>query len=79
VNEINVAHVNIPFRNLASTMRALSSAQQPIVDETNNEWMENDEALNVERDRYQIVNSCLAAHGDYHMEKCMSSQIGDIA
>lgn len=52
-------------------MRALSSAQQPIVDETNNDWSENDETLSVGRDRYQIVNSCLAANGDYQFVKCM--------
>ena len=50
-------------------MRALSSAQQPIVDETNNDLSENDETLSVGRDRYQIVSSCLAASGDYQFAK----------
>ena len=56
-------------RDLASTMRALSSAQQPIVDETNTTWSENDEALSVGGDRYQIVSSCLPVNGDYQIEK----------
>ena len=53
-------------------MRALSSAQKPIVDETTttvNDWSENDETLSLGRDRYQIVNSCLPADGDYQINK----------
>jgi hypothetical protein len=51
-------------------MRALSSAQQSIVDETNNnEWLENDETLSVGGDRYQIVNSSLPINGDYQIAK----------
>ena len=52
-------------------MRALSSAQQPIVDETSTTWSENDEALSVGGDRYQIVSSCLPVNGDYQIEKRM--------
>ena len=52
-------------------MRALSSAQQPIVDETNNDWSENDETLSVGGDRYQIVNSRLPVNGDYQIAKRM--------
>jgi hypothetical protein len=48
-------------------MRALSSAQQPIIDETNNDWSENDETC----DRYQIVNSYLPVNGDYQIDKRM--------
>lgn len=61
----------IVARNLASTMRALSSAQQPIVDEINSDYSENDDSLNVGGDRYQIVNSCLPANGDYQIAKRM--------
>ncbi len=50
-------------------MRALSSAQQPIIDETPNDWMENDDSLTVERDRYQIVHSYLPVNGDYQIDK----------
>jgi len=50
-------------------MRALSSAQQPIVDETNNDWLENDETLTAGGDRYQIVNSYLPVNGDYQIAK----------
>ena len=64
------------FRKLAHTMRALSSAQQPIVDETTIDWTENDEALSLGRDRYQIVHSCLPADGDYQIDKRLS--IGSI-
>jgi hypothetical protein len=48
-------------------MRALSSAQQPIIDETNNDWSENDETC----DRYQIVSSYLPVNGDYQIAKRM--------
>ena len=58
------------FRNLAHTMRALSSAQKPIVDETTADLTENDEMLSLGRDRYQIVNSCLPADGEYQIDKC---------
>ena len=47
-------------------MRALSSAQQSIVDETSSDILENDE---VGRDRYQIVNSYLPVNGDYQIAK----------
>ncbi len=57
------------FRGLASTMRALSSAQQPIIEETNNDWTENDDPLAVGGDRYQIVNSYLPINGDYQISK----------
>jgi len=58
-------------RDLASTMRALSSAQQSIVDETNSDYSENDETLNVGGDRCQIVNSCLPLNGEYQIAKRM--------
>jgi hypothetical protein len=61
----------IDFSDLASTMRALSSAQQSIVDETNSDWSENDETLSVGGDRYQIVNSSLPINGDYQIAKRM--------
>lgn len=65
----------LPFlisnRHLASTLRALSNAQQPIAEEPNNDWPENDEILNAGSDRYQIVNSCLPANGDYQISKRM--------
>ncbi|CAF4386355.1 unnamed protein product, partial [Rotaria magnacalcarata] len=59
--------------NLASTLRALSSAQQPIADDANNnnDWSENDDTLAAEGDRYQIVNSCLPANGAYQIAKRM--------
>lgn len=66
---INSRHLLV-CRGLASTMRALSSAQQPIVDEVNSDWSENEEILNV-GDRYQIVNSCLPLNGDYQIDKRM--------
>ncbi len=50
-------------------MRALSSAQQPIIDETPNDWMENDDSLTIGRDRYQIVHSYLPVNGDYQIAK----------
>ena len=50
-------------------MRALSSAQQPIVDETNNDWPENDDTINVEGDKYQILHSYLPKNGDYRIAK----------
>jgi hypothetical protein len=49
-------------------MRALSSAQQSIADETNSEWSENDDTI---IDRYQIVNSYLPINGDYQIAKRM--------
>ena len=52
-------------------MRALSSAQQPIGDGINNDYSENEDSLNVGGDRYQIVNSCLLANGDYQIAKRM--------
>lgn len=61
------------FRNLAHTIRALSSAQKPIVDEPTIDGTENDEMLSLGRDRYQIVHSCLPADGDYQIEKRTSS------
>ncbi|CAF0884523.1 unnamed protein product [Rotaria sp. Silwood1] len=57
--------------DLASRIRALSSAQQPIVDETNNDWSENDESPSVGGDRYQIVNSCLPTNGDYQIDRLL--------
>lgn len=56
-------------RDLASTMRALSSAQQSIVDGTNSDMSENEETLGVGGNRYQIVNSYLPVNGDYQIEK----------
>jgi hypothetical protein len=50
-------------------MRALSNAQQPIVEETNNDWSENDDSLIFGGDRYQIVNSYLPVNGDYQIAK----------
>lgn len=50
-------------------MRALSSAQQSIAEETNSDWSENDETLNMTGDRYQIVKSCLPTNGDYQIPK----------
>lgn len=50
-------------------MRALSSAQQPILDEINSDYSENDDSLNVGGDRYQIVHSCLPLNGDYQIAK----------
>lgn len=57
------------FSNLALTMRALSSAQQSIADETNSDCSENEETVNMTADRYQIVNSCLPINGDYQIPK----------
>lgn len=50
-------------------MRALSSAQQPIIEETNNDSTENDDPLTIGGGRYQIVNSCLPVNGDYQIAK----------
>lgn len=51
-------------------MRALSSAQQPIMEGTNNDCSENDDPLStVVGDRYQIANSCLPVNGDYQIAK----------
>ncbi|CAF0839924.1 unnamed protein product [Adineta ricciae] len=66
-----IEHASPIEEKLASTMRALSSAQQPIVDETNSDYSENDDSLNVGGDRYQIVNSCLLANGDYQIVKLL--------
>lgn len=66
-----IEHVLRMEEHLVSTMRALSSAQQPIVDDTNHTWSENDEALSVGGGRYQIVSSYLPANGDYQIEKLL--------
>ncbi|CAF0841091.1 unnamed protein product [Rotaria sordida] len=66
-----IEHISSIKEDLASTIRALSSAQQPIVDETNSDWSENDELLSLGGDRYQIVNSCLPANGDYQVAKLL--------
>jgi hypothetical protein len=63
-----IEHVSSIADDLASTMRALSSAQQSIVDETNSDWSENDETFS---DRYQIVNSYLPVNGDYQIAKLL--------
>ncbi|UJR21103.1 hypothetical protein I4U23_024203 [Adineta vaga] len=65
-----VEHVSSIEEDLASTMRALSSAQQTTVDEINSDYSENDESLNV-GDRYRIVHSCLPLNGDYQITKRM--------
>ncbi|CAF3779735.1 unnamed protein product [Rotaria magnacalcarata] len=68
-----IEHLSSIEENLASTLRALSSAQQPIADEANNnnDWSENDDTLAAEGDRYQIVNSCLPANGAYQIAKLL--------
>jgi len=68
-----IEHVSSIEDDLASTMRALSSAQQPIVDETNNDWSENEETLTVGGDRYQIVNSYLPVNGDYQIAELLKT------
>lgn len=50
-------------------MRALSSAQQSIAEETGSDWSENDETSNMTGERYQIVSSCLPVNGDYQIPK----------
>ncbi len=60
----------IYFRDLATRIRALSNAQQTIVDEINNDQIENDEVLVVADYKYQIVNSCLPRNGNYQIENC---------
>ncbi|CAF0968761.1 unnamed protein product [Adineta steineri] len=66
-----IEHVSSIEEDLVSTMRALSSAQQPIVDEINSDYSENDDSLNVGGDRYQIVSSCLPLNGDYQIAKLL--------
>ncbi|CAM4742828.1 unnamed protein product [Rotaria magnacalcarata] len=68
-----IEHLSSIEENLASTLRALSSAQQPIADDANNnnDWSENDDTLAAEGDRYQIVNSCLPANGAYQIAKLL--------
>ncbi|CAF4413683.1 unnamed protein product [Rotaria socialis] len=70
-----IEHLSSIEEDLASTLRALSSAQQPIADEANNnnDWSENDDILAAGGGRYQIVNSCLPANGDYQIAKLLST------